>query len=244
MSDWANQQVGIEKHPDQDWSTLSEQLLRQVKMKEDTEVLRKQLAQISVEGISPQLSSDAVKKSFWINIYNAWFLILRRDRHIEKPAIYREKLIPIAGHLFSLDDIEHGILRKYRWKWSLGFLPDPFASRLIRSLAVSRLDYRIHFALNCGAKSCPPIAFYRADRLDQQLETATLSFLEQETEVRPDQQEVHLTRLFQWYAGDFGGHQGIRRILKEKFGLNTQGMKLIYKTYDWEEQLDNFRDNE
>jgi thiol-disulfide isomerase/thioredoxin len=33
-----------------------------------------------------------------------------------------------------------------------------------------KVDYRIHFALNCGAKSCPPIVYYSPEKLDQQLE--------------------------------------------------------------------------
>ena len=41
------------------------------------------------------------------------------------------------------------------------------------------MDYRIHFALNCGAKSCPAISFYSAKTLDQQLTTAENNFIEQ-----------------------------------------------------------------
>lgn len=50
-------------------------------------------------------------------------------------------------------------LRKHRWKWSFGYLPNPFELILIRNLAVQKVDCRIHFALNCGPKSCPQIGF-------------------------------------------------------------------------------------
>ncbi len=106
------------------------------------------------------LYNDDAIKTFWINIYNAWFQILATREKKKSPEIFTGKLITIADTKFSLDDIEHGILRRYRWKLSRGYLPELFPGRLIKQLAVAKIDYRIHFALNCGAKSCPPIAFY------------------------------------------------------------------------------------
>jgi hypothetical protein len=114
---------------------------------------------------------------------------------------------------------------------------------MIKKHAVSKIDYRIHFALNCGAKSCPPIAFYTADNIEQQLETATLSFLDNETDYLEEKKEVHISRLFLWFLSDFGGKKGIRNILKEKLHLNTNGFKLVFKKYSWEEQLDNYDEN-
>jgi len=97
----------------------------------------------------------------------------------------------------SLDEIEHGVLRKYRIKKSLGYLPNWFAPAWIKKWAVDQLDYRIHFALNCGAASCPPIAFYNDIRIDSQLEMATLSFLESETKIDHSSRTIHLSQLFQ-----------------------------------------------
>lgn len=219
---------------------LSEQLLLQVKMQEPTAKAIAQLEALPLASLQAALDSDTRKKAFWINVYNAFFQILRTERQVGKPAIYRQKLINIAGQAFSLDDIEHGVLRKYRIKWSLGYLPNPFAPALLKNLAVQSVDWHIHFALNCGAKSCPPIAFYSPEKLEQQLDMAALSFLESETAVFPEKKEVHITRLFQWFLGDFGGMSGIRRILQEKLKLETAGMKLVFKKYDWEEELENF----
>ena len=200
------------------------------------------MASYNLAQISSDLNDDNHKKAFWINIYNAYFQILRKAQQLKKPEIYKSRRINIAGKNFSLDDIEHGILRRYRYKFSLGYLPNPFTSNFIKSLAVDKIDYRIHFALNCGAKSCPPIAFYSPDRIDQQLDMATLTFLEGETDVLEDQKEIHITRLFQWFKGDFGGSSGIRNILKEKLKLENRDYKLIYKAYSWDEELDNFID--
>lgn len=187
-----------------------------------------------------ELRSDQEKKTFWINCYNAFFLYLRRDQGIEKPAIFREKLCPIAGQEFSLDEIEHGILRRYRAKLALGYLPNLFSPKSIRQLAVKQIDARVHFALNCGAVSCPPIAFYSVEKIDQQLDWASESFLESETDVLPAQKEIHFSRLGYWYLGDFRGRRGIRKMVQQYLNVVTKGYRVIFKDYNWEEDLDNF----
>ena len=47
-----------------------------------------------------------------------------------------------------------------------------------RPMAMHPVDPRIHFALVCGAKSCPPIRVYDAVNLDAQLEAAAAAFVE------------------------------------------------------------------
>ncbi len=161
----------------------------------------------------------------------------------KKPEIYKEKSITIAGNKFSLDDIEHGILRRFRYKYSLGFFSNPFSPSLIKKIAVEIIDYRIHFALNCGAKSCPPIAFYSVQGLEQQLELATLSFLEGDTEIMESEKEVHITTLMKWFLKDFGGRKGIRKMLKQYLEKDFAEYKLVFKSYSWEEDLDNYDEN-
>ncbi len=219
---------------------LSEQLLFQVRMQEPATAPVEQLAALSFGTLRLALDTDERKKAFWINVYNSFFQLLRSEKKVSKPEIFRKKLIVIAGTAFSLDDIEHGILRRNRLKWASGYLPNPFASIVLKQLAVSKLDFRIHFALNCGARSCPPIAFYSPDKIEWQLETAMLAFLEAETEVFNEKNEIQITPLFQWYLGDFGGMRGVRRLLHEKLGLDTTGKRLILNKYDWTEHLDNF----
>lgn len=220
---------------------LSEKLLLAVKTQTPTGEVIARLEGLPSASLKSNLDSDARKKAFWINIYNAFFQILRKERGLEKPDIYRLKLINIAGYRFSLDDIEHGILRKYRLKWALGYLPNPLVSTTIRAFAVKKIDYRIHFALNCGARSCPPIAFYSPEKIERQLDMATVSFLEDETRIFPEEKEVRTTRLFQWFIGDFGGARGVRQILEQKLHLDLQDMRIIFQPYDWSEELDNFQ---
>jgi hypothetical protein len=218
-------------------ASLAHQLLLQVKQQAPTKALQAELAEADMEAIVTELKDDDGKKAFWINLYNAFFLILRRQG-VDKPDIYGKRLIRIAGEAFSLDEIEHGILRKYRWKWSLGYLPWPFYRSIVRRLAVAGIDYRLHFALNCGAKSCPPIAFYSAETLEEELDLASRSFLSAETDFGPG--EVRLSRLFLWYRGDFGGKKGTRRIIRQYLDRDIGGLKQRFKAYDWTEELDNF----
>lgn len=218
---------------------LAEQLLLQVKMQKDTTALRLEIEHLTLDVLPKHLDNDDKKKAFWINIYNAYYQILRRE-NINKPAIYKKKLFSIATEKFSLDDVEHGVLRRYRYKYSLGFFANIFTSRLIKNLAVDQLDYRIHFALNCGAKSCPPIAFYNVAKIDTQLDMATQAFLEGESSFDDEKKEVSTTALFQWFAADFGGKKGIKRIFKEQLDKDISAYKIKYTPYSWEDELDNF----
>ncbi|WP_083253261.1 DUF547 domain-containing protein [Flavivirga aquatica] len=224
----------------QQFNMLSEQLLLAVKKGEDTTALRLQLKKIDFNVLMRYLINDDYKKAFWINIYNAYFLILRKEKQIEKPTIYKKKLFEIAEKQFSLDDVEHGILRRNKYKYSRGWITKLFGTKIIKNTMVKSLDYRIHFALNCGAKSCPPIAFYTVDNISNQLDMATQSFLEGESNFDDEKKEVKTTALFNWYLADFGGDKGVRTIFKNQLNRDISGYTIKYKTYSWEENLDNF----
>lgn len=223
-----------------DLQSLAEQLLLAVKMEKDTSALSAQLKQIPIDELKSQLLNDDKKKAFWINIYNSYFQILRQEK-VEKPSIYKKRLIYIAGKKFSLDEIEHGILRKNKFKYSLGYLPNYFASQLIKSLTVDQLDYRIHFALNCGAKSCPPIAFYRSIQINEQLDMATQSFLETESQFNHDKKIIYTSSLFKWYLADFGAQNGIQKIFELFLDRSFKNYAIRYTDYSWEEELGNFK---
>jgi len=217
----------------------AEQILLAVKMAKETASMEKTIERFSLEALKSTLSNDNKKKAFWINVYNAYYQILRKAEFV-KPGIYTKQLVRIAGEKFSLDDVEHGIIRRFRYKYSLGFFANLFAPKLIKELAVEKLDYRIHFALNCGAKSCPPIAFYKVDTIDSQLDLATQSFLEGESDFDDENKIVSTTALFQWFKADFGGEKGIRRIYLQQLGKDISDYRIKYKKYSWEDDLENF----
>jgi len=232
--------INTEVMPNSSLLKLSEQVLYNVKTEEPTNNQESALANTSMNSIIVGLNNDDAIKTFWINMYNAWFQILAVREKKKRPEIFTSKLILIAGRKFSLDDIEHGILRKYRWKYSKGYLPKFFQGKLIKQLAVSKIDYRIHFALNCGAKSCPPIVFYSYNNIDKQLNVATKSFLNGETEIDDAKKEVRVTKIMDWFIGDFDGKKGIRRIIKDVLQKDVTGYSIKFKPYNWDEALHNF----
>lgn len=220
---------------------LSERLLEKVKKGEPTFDIEHWLADINMQQILEELNNDAAKKTFWINMYNAWFQLLASREHLKKHEIFTRKVILIAGVKFSLDDMEHGILRKYRWKYSMGYLPSFFPGKLIKFLSVDKIDYRIHFALNCGAVSCPPILFYAYDNIENQLDLATRSFLLSETEIDDDKKEVRVSKILDWFRGDFGGTKGIELIVSGVFLKDLSGYKIKFNPYDWSDKLHYYR---
>lgn len=228
--------------PDTALIKLSEKMLYIVKTEGPTITLEKELATIEKKRLIEGLNNDDAIKTFWINMYNAWFQVLATREKKKRPEIFTGKFITIAETKFSLDDIEHGILRRYRWKLSRGYLPKIFPGKLIKQLAVSTIDYRIHFALNCGAKSCPPIAFYTYDNINKQLDIAAKSFLNSETEFDDVKKEVKVTKIMSWFIADFGGKKGIRKIIKEKLLKDVEDYSVKFKPYDWAAELAKFEE--
>ncbi len=226
--------------PDTSLLLLSEKLLYQVKTKKSTKDIEKDMATTNMQRLVNGLNNDDAIKTFWLNMYNAWFQILAQREKLKNPEIFTKKRVLIAGHSFSLDDIEHGILRKYRWKYSKGYFAEFFPEKRIKQLAVSKIDYRIHFALNCGAKSCPPIVFYRYSTIDKQLNVATKTFLNAETEFDDSQKELHVTKIMDWFIADFGGKKGIKEIIKKILNKDVSNYFILFKPYNWEAALNNY----
>ena len=68
-------------------------------------------------------------------------------------------------------------------------------------------DPRVHAALNCASVSCPrlPKKAFDSERLDEELDAAMAEFVSSEKHIRLDHasQELHLSRIFDWYREDF-----------------------------------------
>lgn len=219
---------------------LSEELLYKVKINVDSDSVEHALAGLSYVQLLHALSNDLAKKTFWVNIYNALYQILAIRLNKTRPAIFTEKLITVAGLTLSLDDIEHGILRKYRWKWSMGYLPQFMPRKTIKELAVDSIDYRIHFALNCGAKSCPPIAFYQYAKINQQLDMATLAFVKGESEIDEKKKVITTSKILTWFKGDFGGSKGIRVLMAKVYQRDFSEYAIKFNDYNWDKELGKF----
>lgn len=221
----------------------AQQLVYAIKSGEPTEALTSQISRFPFSDLQQRLTTDAHKKAFWINLYNAYtqiLLLADSQQYRNRSAFFGAKKIPVAGQLFSLDMIEHGILRRSQIKWGLGHLQNPFAGSLEKTLRVDTSDYRIHFALNCGAKSCPPISFYKAEILDQQLDLATKAYLQSETTYDTAKQIVYVPKILSWFRGDFGGKRGIKDLLQQLDFIPHQKVAVRFKPYDWDLALRRF----
>ena len=205
--------------------------------------LRLRLEQLSIAELSAQLTDDAARKAFWINMYNAYIQYLLRqepERYAKPMKFFAQRQMCIAGRSFSFDDIEHGVLRRSRIRWSLGYLRQIFVPRDIRALWVDEIDHRIHFALNCGASSCPPIAYYEGESIEEQLELAEAHFISSQSEVDSEAQRIHTSKILFWFRGDFGGMRGIRSLLAKQGIEGAEHYKIRYKDYNWKLHLDHF----
>lgn len=221
---------------------LSEQLIQNVKLNVSNDDCIFKLSKLNYDDFLFEINSDSKKKTFWLNIYNGFYQILAKnyEAKIDK-SIYSNKSIYIASKEFSLDIIEHGILRKGKFVKGFGFLNNPFFPRDIKNMQVKNLDYRIHFALNCGAISCPPISIYDDDTIDDQLELATNSFIESETTVDNERKLLKISKLYLWYFRDFGTVKNIKQIIGKSLNLNVSNYKLTFQKYNWAQQLHNFK---
>ena len=233
------------QYPGVDIIGVSQQLLLAAKTKEPTDSFVNILQNISAEDLRNNLRSDNLKKAFWINLYNAYTqVILKKDPDVYKKrsSFFGSKQILIAGKNLSLDDIEHGILRRSKIKWGLGYLNKIFPSKFEKENRVNKVDYRIHFSLNCGAKSCPPIAFYDPEKLDKQLDTATETYLKGEAEYDPGKNCVSLPALMSWFRKDFGDRKKMIEILKQLAIIPPdKNPKINFKKYDWDLFPENYK---
>ncbi|TLP71244.1 DUF547 domain-containing protein [Maribacter sp. ACAM166] len=229
-----------------DFSELSESFLKRLKSKKDTEDLQNILANTTIKELDNALDTNDKRLAFWINIYNAYIQVILQknpDLYADRGSFFKKKQITIAGETVSFAKIEHGIIRKSQYEYGLGYIRKWFPNKFERKLRVNKPVYNVHFALNCGAIDCPPVAIYEWERLDEQFKKGTKTYLERTTEYNADAKEVAVTSLFNWFRGDFGGKCGVNKILK-KNGLIplTKGIDLTYKNYDWTLDLDNFID--
>lgn len=189
---------------------------------------------------------------FFINIYNA--LTVHSICEIQKttdigttldvPNFWGTHAYNIGGFIFTLDDIEHGILRGNRAHPSTGKqvigADDPRVK-----FAVNHVEPRIHFALNCGAKSCPMVRVYNSNNLEDALEAATRSYLSQEVYLEEDG-TLKIPQILEWYLRDFADNQNgmlrwiepyvgptVQQKIRELLAASNDDESCIQYFYDW-----------
>lgn len=189
------------------------------------------------------LENDDSRTAFWLNVYNAlvghWLGLHPPGRSILRELRLFGRAAYFVGDLsYTPNQIEHGLLRGNR-------RPPYQPRRTLRDgdprllAGPSREDPRIHFALNCGAHSCPPISSYRAEDLDAQLRLATRSYLSTETEFDPERGRITLPGLMRLYRGDFGSKESAVRFVAhhvpaiETALANASTPHVSYGKFDW-----------
>lgn len=222
---------------------VAAELLSQVKMQGDYKSLVNLIANFEVSHLKNSLDNQSKRLAFWLNLYNAFFQIVVQ----EQPTIFKHKSKLFAGKHFvvankslSLDNIEHDILRRGQFKYGLGYIKNPLVNKFEQSVQPFELDCRIHFAMNCGAVSCPPIRFYTVDKLEEELELASRNFLQQESEYKSETNTVITSAIFSFFRGDFGGSKGIKAILKQNDVIPSTSVKLKFSKYNWQAKFENY----
>jgi hypothetical protein len=195
--------------------------------------------------------SEDERRAFFINIYNSLIIHAIVSGFVRKSYLgamlarlflYRTASYNIGGFVFTLDELEHGILRDNAF--SIAENRRPFSDGDFRLNFIVRKDPRIHFALNCGAVSCPPIAAYSASRLNSELDIAARNYLESTKFDDSDPSVIILSKLFLWYRGDFGEsdeevlrwiakHSSIEVSHKVTAALAHPPVRILYQEYIW-----------
>lgn len=164
-----------------------------------------------------------------INAYNAWTLKLIID-HYPVDSIkdigsffispWQKDIVPWLGKTIDLDEIEHEIIRK------------------------NYQEPRIHFALVCASKGCPPLKKepYKGETLDAQLEESKKNFLlnsaKNTHKLKGDELTLKVSSIFKWFPEDFGGKDKLKEYLVEGMGIQERAkgkkIELEYLDYDWD----------
>ncbi len=226
------------------YTKLSTQLMHEVMRGNNGEEIRAQLEGVDPDTLASYLLTENQKKAFWINIHNAHIQI-QLKAHPEyfenRGKFFGTPSFVIAKQKLSFDDVEHGIIRSSKIKLSLGLLNNPFAGKYEKQFRTKQADGRVHFALNCGAKSCPLVAAYDAQNFDKKIDEVAQHFLTKMSTYNNTTNTVNTTTLFSWFRGDFKGRKGIKKFL-EKYGIIPKGSDptIVYDKYDWTLSLGNY----
>lgn len=178
--------------------------------------IRGQLARVK-----PATLDKKQQLAYWINVYNVNTVLTILENYpvasirdistdpIVRLNVFKKERVPAEGTILSLDTIENEKIRE-------GFH-----------------DPRIHFAINCAAKSCPPIRTeaYDGAHVDAQLDDQVRRFLN--AHVRVDKSVVHTTKIMDWFSKDFDNWAGGKLAFLRRYMKIDGNPDFEYDDYDW-----------
>jgi hypothetical protein len=182
-----------------------------------------QALQSVVDAIAKENAAGLEKKqqlAYYINAYNAWILHEALGKYPTKSVkdalftFFTSKRITVAGQQMSFNALEKETIRS---KFS---------------------EPRVHFALNCASRSCPPLNRepFQGDKLDAQFEKLAKNCVNSEKGVTysPESKTAELSKIFDWYKDDFKAEGGTLAFINKRRSTSIPAdAKITYKEYDW-----------
>lgn len=177
--------------------------------------------------IDPKSLSRDEQFAYYANAYNAWTikLILTGYPGVESikdlgslfKSPWKKKFVKLDGKVITLDHIEHDILRPQ--------FKDP----------------RVHMAVNCASKGCPPLWSepFTGSRLNEQLNAATRNFINNPGFNRLEGNTLYVSKIFKWFSEDFDDdvigyvEKYAEGELKRSITTNRSNLEVEYLDYDW-----------
>ncbi len=186
-----------------------------------------------LQSVNPNTLGRAEQFAFYANLYNAKTIDIVLDHYpvesIKNISLggglfasfsggpWKTKVVTVNGTALSLDDIEHGILRK------------------------TFKDPRVHYAVNCASIGCPNLAAeaLTGARLNAQLDAGARSYINHPRGLRFEGRNLIASSIFKWFKEDFGGtDQGVINHARKYAGADLAAKLKTTKSiggyaYDW-----------
>ncbi|MCB2192150.1 MAG: DUF547 domain-containing protein [Deltaproteobacteria bacterium] len=177
--------------------------------------------------VDPGSLSRDQKLAYYINAYNAWtiWLILTKYPDLESikdlgglfSSPWDKEIVRLNGKVFTLDQIEHEVLRP------------------------TFKDPRIHFAVNCASKGCPPLLNrpYTGAEVQGQLQAQATAFINDPARTRLQGNTLYVTKIMDWFSEDFDDDPVgfVKKYAQDDFKRRLEGLggqvEVEYLDYDW-----------
>ena len=167
--------------------------------------------------VNTQKLNEKARLAFYINLYNLTTLKVIVDHYpiksiidIKRGKIWDVDLMVLNGKTYSLNELENQLIRS------------PYK------------EPGIHFLINCGAKSCPPLhaEAFTEKNIDVLMEKRTRQFVNDVHSNTITPKQIKISKIFDWYQTDFGNLiLYINRYSSTKISNNA---KITFMDYDWD----------